>query len=252
VGVVLAGGPPDAVAALVPGAANKAFVSVGGRPLVARVIGALATHPRISRTIVVAPRTALDDPALAAADERRPDGARMITSLRSGLTGLDPDAPALVAAADLPSLTHAALDELLAFAAATDADLAYACVHERVHRARYPQVPHTWARLREGRFCGGGAIVVRPRVLDALATLLDDLGAARKAPWRLARIFGARTLARYLAGALRIVEIEARASDLLGARVRAAISPYPEIALNVDRVADVARAEGILRESAPA
>ena len=208
-----------------------------------RVLDALATHPQIGRIIVVAPPGAHGAAALARADERRADGARMILSLTSGLAGLDPDIPVVIAAADLPFLSRRALDELLTFRTATDADLAYACVHRRVHDAQFPDVPHTWARFREGLFCGGGVIVMRPRLLPALRCILDDLGRARKTPWRLARVFGFSTLARYAFGRLRIADVERRASLLLGANARAAVSPYAEIAFNVDRLEDVARAE---------
>jgi len=36
--IVLAGGKPDAVAALQPGAPNKAFIDVAGKPLVTRTL----------------------------------------------------------------------------------------------------------------------------------------------------------------------------------------------------------------------
>ena len=41
--------------------------------------------------------------------------------------------------------------------------------------------------MREGRFCGGGLVALEPRVLPALRSVLDDLGAARKSPLRLSR-----------------------------------------------------------------
>jgi hypothetical protein len=79
--------------------------------------------------------------------------------------------------------------------------------------------------------------------MPRLATLLDRLGAARKAPLRLAAIFGWPTLARFAFGSLSISRAEARASALLGARAGAVRCTHPEIAINIDRVDDVARAE---------
>jgi hypothetical protein len=207
--------------------------------------------PRVARLIAVAPAGAHGDPALSVAGETRSDGARMIDSLRSGVAGFDPDEPLLVTAADLPVLTAAALDELIDAALDRDLDLAYSCLERRYHEARYPRFPHTWARMREGEFCGGGAVVLKPRVIARLATLLDRLGSARKAPLRLAAIFGWGTLARFALGTLRIAAAEERASELLRARAGAIRCTHPEIALNVDRESDVALAEALFREGSP-
>ncbi len=245
VAVVLAGGPLDAVAALAPGAPNKAFVPIGGSALVTRTIAALRTTPRIGRIIVVAPDVPFARAALAGADDIRPDGATMTESLRSGLHGLDPDALVLVFASDLPILTRAAIEAFIAAAETNGAGLTYACVERSAHLACFPDVPHTWAHLADGTYCGGGCVALRPRVLPQLAGLLGRLGRARKNPLQLAAIFGPAVLARYALGRLTIASAEARASALLGAPVRAAVS-LPEIAVNVDRTSDVALAERLV------
>jgi len=242
--VVLAGGAPDAVAALEPGAPNKAFVRVGGIPLVTRTLEGLRASSRIDRIVVVAPPSAAAHPALAGASEVRGDGARMIESLRSGLQGFTEDALVVVAASDLPLLDAAAVDEFVDGALARELDVAYACLERRYHDARYPNFPHTWARMREGRFCGGGLVALRPRVMPRLARVLDALGSARKSPLRLASLFGWDVLARFAIGRLSIAAAEARAARLLGgARVGAVRCTQPQVALNVDRVADVALAD---------
>jgi GTP:adenosylcobinamide-phosphate guanylyltransferase len=250
--VVLAGGPPDAVAATSPGAANKAFVAIGGVPLVARVIAALRSASDVERIIVVAPPATHADPALAGADERRADGARMIESLVSGLAGLPAGEPVLVAASDLPVLTAAALAAFVAGARERELDVAYAIVHQRDHAARYPNVPHTWARMAEGRFCGGGLATLRPRVIPALHGVLDDLGAARKSPLRLAALFGWDVAARFAIGSLSIAAAERRASAILRAPAGAIRCAHPEVAVNVDRPSDIALANGLAAAAAKA
>ncbi len=245
--VVLAGGAPDAVAALHPGAANKAFVPIAGMTLVERTLRALRDVPRIERVVVVAPRSTHTDRALALADEQRTDGARMIESLRSGLAGFAADLPVLVVASDLPVLTRPAIDEVLDALALRDLDIAYTCLARSHHDARYPHIPHTWARLREGLFCGGGITAIKPRALDRLSDVLDALGAARKAPLRLAAVFGWDIVARFALGQLSISAAEARASRILRAPVGAIRCTHPEIAVNVDRPRDVALATALVR-----
>jgi GTP:adenosylcobinamide-phosphate guanylyltransferase len=241
--VVLAGGPPDAVSALEPGAPNKAFVHIGGVPLVTRTMAGLRASSRIDRIVVVAPPSAAAHPALAGASEVRGDGARMIESLRSGMQGFTEGALVVVAASDLPALGAPAVDEFVDTALQRDLDVAYACLERRYHIAAYPEFPHTWAHMREGRFCGGGLVALRPHVLPRLATFMDALGSARKSPLRLARLFGWDILLQFAIGRLDIAGAERRASHLLGgARVGAIRSTHADIALNVDRVDDVARA----------
>ena len=237
--IVLAGGAPDRVAALEPGAANKAFVHIGERTLVERTLRAVREVPRVERIVVVAPVSTHGNRALAIADECRTDGTRMVESLRSGVRDFPPDEPLLIAASDLPILTREALDEVIDTALARDLDLGYTCLERRYHDARFPQIPHTWARMRDGSFCGGGIVVLKPRVLPQLATLIDRLGAARKAPVRLAAIFGWGTLARFALGTLSIAAAERRASELIGAKAGAIQCTHPEIAVNVDRPTDV-------------
>ena len=248
--VVLAGGPKDDLSASTPGAPNKAFVSIAGSTLVERTLGALRSSWRVGRIVAVVPEDARTSPALGLADETRAAGETMTESLRNGLHGLDPDRQVLVAASDLPILSRDAIDEFLDFTTLSDADIVYACVERGIHEARFPEVPHTWATLADGTFCGGGLVALRPRVLPALEGLLGRLGTARKNPLALAAIFGPRVLARYAVGRLRIAHAERRASELVGARVVAARSTHPEIAVNVDRISDIALAERLVTSSA--
>ena len=247
--VVLAGGPPDEVAALESGAVNKAFVHIGGMTLVERTLRALRASTQIERIIVVAPPSAHGHPALVLADERRPDGERIRVSLRSGLGDLPPDELVVVSTSDLPILTPASVDDFVDYAHQLDPDVGYGCVERTVHEALYPEVPHTWARLRDGTFCGAGLVAIKPRALPALEGFIERLGAARKNPLRLASLFGWDVLARFMLGRLSMANAEQRASQLLGARVCALVSPYPETGVNVDRISDVALAEQLVLAS---
>ncbi len=246
IAIVLAGGAPDAVSAMQRNAPNKAFVKVGGVPLVARTIAALRTSPEITRIIAVAPPATFGSDALGGADECRPDGPRMIESLASGLAGVPLDEQVLIAASDLPLLSRAAIDEFVAEARRRNLDVAYAIVNQRVHSRQFPNVRHTWATMFEGRFCGGGLFVLKPRMLGALRSVLDDLGAARKSPLRLASLFGWDIVPRFALGFLPIGAAEERASTILRAPVGAIRSTHAEIAVNVDSPADLAIANGLV------
>ncbi len=244
--VVLAGGPQDEVALLQPGAPNKAFVEIGEITLVGRVLAALRGASTLRRLVVVAPPSMQGHRDLAFADELRPDGVHITESLRNGLAGFPPDADVLVVASDLPVLTPAAVEDFVSGVNALAADLVYGCVEKQVHLRRFPDVPHTWARMRDGTFCGGGIVAMKPRVLPRLERFIERLGAARKDPFKLASLFGWDMLARFAVGRLTIAAAEARAHRLLGAPARALVSRYPETAVNVDRPSDVALARQLV------
>ncbi len=241
--LVLAGGPQDELAAHTAGAPNKAFVEINGVTLVERTLRALRSSASIGRIVVVAPPASHGSAALLLADEVRADGVRIRDSLRSGLAGADPSADLLVSASDLPVLTPQAIDDFVNRAAAANADLTYGCLEKSTHMAAFPEAPHTWAHLRDGDYCGTGFITMKPRVWPALERVIERLGEARKNPLKLASIFGWRILWRYALRRLTIAHAEARASYVIGAPVRAIVSPYAEIGINVDRLSDIALAE---------
>jgi molybdopterin-guanine dinucleotide biosynthesis protein A len=245
--VVLAGGTRDDVCEDTPDAPNKAFVPIYGVTLVERVLTALRSTPQVGRIVAVAPWNIVSATALRKADEVREAGPTMSASLRSGLAHFPPSELVLVTASDLPILSRAAIEEFLALAERTGADVVYSCVERRVHQTRFPGVPHTWAHLREGTFCGGGCVALRPLALDALDGFLGRLGNARKNPLRLASIFGYDILWRYALRRLSIAQVERRAGELLGVRVAAAVCAHAEIAINVDRPSDLVLAARLVR-----
>jgi GTP:adenosylcobinamide-phosphate guanylyltransferase len=244
--IVLAGGPLDAVAQLQPGAPNKAFVEIEGVTLVGRVLAALRDAAGVGRLIVVAPPVMKQHRDLHLADELRPDGVHISESLRNGLAGLPADEDVLIVASDLPVLTPIAAQDFVRGVNALATDLVYGCVEKSVHQSRFPEVPHTWARMQDGTFCGGGLVAMKPRAMPLLERFIERLGAARKHPFKLASFFGWDMLARFALGRLTIAAAEVRAARILGAPVRAFVSAFPETAVNVDRPSDVALARTLV------
>lgn len=248
IAVVLAGGPPDELTAHTPGAPNKAFVEIAGKTLLQRTLEPLRASASIGRIIVVAPETALGHPALALADEVRPDGKRIRDSLASGMRDLPPDEDVLISTSDLPVLTARSVDDFVARILQKDADIVYGCLEKSVHVRAYPEVPHTWVKLKDGTYCGGGLMAMKPRVFPSLSQFIEQLGHARKNPLKLAALFGWDILLRFALRQVAISDAEERASRILGSRARAVVSPYAETAVNVDRVSDVPLAEKLLAQ----
>ena len=245
--VVLAGGPADEVARLQPGAINKAFVEIGGKALVTRTLEALRHCPSVGRLIVVAPPEMHQSDALALADDTRDAGVHIRESLASGLAGLPNDDPVLLSTSDLPILSAKAVEDFIAGSRRRDPDLAYAILERSIHEAKFPEVPHTWARMRDGTYCGGAFVTIKPRIFPSLSRVIERLGAARKNPMHLALLFGPDVLLKFALRRLSVADAESRASRVLGAKVRAVPCAYPDMAVNVDRASDVALAERLIQ-----
>jgi GTP:adenosylcobinamide-phosphate guanylyltransferase len=235
---VLAGGPP--APALTGSALPKAFAAVGPSTMVERVLAALRGTPRIRRIALVGPDP-MPPAAAAAATLTVPAGGSLLENVSAGLAALGggvlPDtAPVLVAAADVPLLTSAAVAAFLEAAQAAGADAAYAIVpREEVSRAA-PGVRKTFVRLADGEFTGGSLVLLRPGAFARARPVIERAVRARKRPWELARLFGLATLAGLATGRLRIAALERRAEALAGLRARAIVCRDAGVALDVDTV----------------
>lgn len=233
VAVVLGGGGPGDRLAAATGAPSKALVPFGGRPLATYVLEALRDSGVVSHVVFVGD----DDERLArAADRTVPPGVRMVDSLALGLgAGLaaSDGEPLLVVGADVPWWTS---DGVRAFVAdAPDADLVYPVVRAEDAERAFPSQRRTYVRCADGRFTGGNAVLVRPTAVPLLLPWIDRAYAARKRPWQLAGIVGARTLAGLATGRIRLAEVEARVRALTGIDARVHVTDDAAIAADVDR-----------------
>ena len=181
--VVLAGGPADALARRQPGAPNKAFVEIGGVALVGRVLAALrgvlvgrAHRRRRAAGGTRSPRRSQQPTNCAPTARALPKACETASPVCRRTTTCSSSLPTFRFSPRRQSTTSSQRVRALA------ADVVYGCVEKRVHLARFPDVPHTWARLRDGTFCGGGLVSIKPRALPLLERFIERLGAARKHP----------------------------------------------------------------------
>ena len=227
---------------------NKAYLPIGGELMIARVLRALKASTGVKEIRCVTPREALaSQPQIQQlCDAVIAPGADLIGSVIAGLDGLRNDERVLVAATDMPLLTSDAVDAFADLASTTPCDVGYGFVERKIHDSKYAGVRHTWVRLREGTFCGSGFSVLRvgaaKRIQDALRRFTD----ARKSPAKMASLFSFGLVVRLLMGLLSVKELEQHANKLTGLTCRGLMCPYPEVAVNVDRVSDLQQIERLL------
>ena len=229
-------------------AANKAYLPVGGVPMLTRVLQALRASDSIARIRCVTPVEAfrqLGSGSDLCDDVVGPSGD-LVGSLLAGMAGLPSAQRVIIVATDMPLLSAQAVDSFAGLARATPCDIGYGFVERRAHERAYPQVRHTWVRLREGTYCGAGVSVMRAGAAPQVQDVLRRFTAARKSPLKLASLFSYGLLLKALSGTLCISEVERRASEVSGLVCRGLLCDQPELAVNIDQIADLRTIEQII------
>jgi GTP:adenosylcobinamide-phosphate guanylyltransferase len=228
---------------------NKAYLTIGGETMLVRVLRALRGSRAIKQIRCVTPLPAADTvPQLSSLVDRivQP-GDDLIDSVLAGVAELPSDERVVISATDMPLLTATAVDAFAQLAAKTPCDIGYGFVERSVHERSYPSVRHTWVRLKGGTFCGAGLSVIRAGCVASVANVLRTFTGARKSPLRLAALFSPLLVVKILTAQLSVGELERRASELTGLVCRGVECPYPELAVNVDHLNDLAEVESIIR-----
>ncbi len=253
--LVLAGqrarGEPVAEAA---GLSHKCLVPVAGVPMLVRVVTALDASDAVERIAVSIEDPGLLDtlPELSSLRESgrllaiKSASSPSLSALAAADT-LDNAVPLLITTADHPLLTGAMVDDFLKSASGSGADMTAGLTPGAVLVAAYPRAKRTFLKFRDGRYTGSNLFAVLTR--DGLKALRfwRRVERERKRPWRIAKAFGLGSLLAYLLGRLTLDETMIRASNTIGAKVRAVITPLAEAGIDVDKPEDLVLVEQILR-----
>jgi hypothetical protein len=221
--------------------------------MLAYVLDALCSSRDVGRIVVVGlpPEHATALPGVTA---YLPPQIGMLENIETGLNWLrrieGHSAYTIVASSDIPLLTP----EIVNFV--SDAalrqpgyDLYYTVVAKAVMEARFPGSRRTYARIKEGAFTGGDLNVLRVDVVETRRDLWQKLIAARKSPLRQAELIGFWPLVKFITRRFTIADAERLAVQVGGMRGRVIISPYPELAMDVDKPGQLAIIEQELAQS---
>jgi len=235
--IILAGyaTEPDALS-LETGEPCKALLPLKGRPMVSYVLSALRASGRMRRLVLVGlsseqlGETFTDIPVV-----HLPNRHDTVDNMLAGIEALGDADWVLFCSADIPLLTPEAIRDFLARCEATSADLYYPIVSREDMERRFPGSGRSFRQLVDGWFAGGDIYLVRPQLVQAHAAFARTLTARRKSAWGLARALGLEIILRFLIHRLRIADLERRANKILQCTCKAIISPYPELAMDVDK-----------------
>ena len=256
VAVVLAGERPGGNAlARAYGLESSLLVELNGRPVIDWTLSAIEGSS-IESMVLLGPGASVTHPVLehwrskACVEVVEPGtgpAASAVTGARKANTW-----PVLLTAADHGLLTSDLIDEFCKQAQSealrSSADFVVGLVDAAAVRQRFPDSRRTWLKFSDGACCGSNLFyLATPAALDVLL-LWSRWEALRKTPWKIAWGMGLVVCVRYLLGNLSVGDAFAALSARAGASVSFCKLTEPELAVDVDSVADLDLACTVLRE----
>ena len=233
---------------------HKCLIDIVGTPMIARVLDTLLSSDRIGNIIISIEHREIIESNGEVAKRLTKSGVSICESLphasASVAAAIDFSGgafPYLLVTADHALLSHDMLDHVCRASEAAGGDIAVALARDDVIEARYPQTRRTYLRFADGRFSGCNLFVLKTPGARAALGFWQHIERERKAPWRLARAFGFRTLFAYLTGRLSLARAMASASRVIGTTANAIEVPIAEAAIDVDKSDDLALVREIIQ-----
>ena len=244
--IILAGKRPgkDRVAEAA-GVACKSFAPIDGRPMVHRVLDALAAAKQVGPLILCGPSQSLIElePKLKARLETGEvkwieSHATPSLSTYHALQAFPENKPVLVTTADHALLTPQIVDYFCGEALRLQCDVALGLAKYDDVMSAFPETRRTAIKLKDGAYSGCNLFgFLNPRS-DRAAQFWRQIEQERKKPLRMIRIMGWRTIVRYLFGRITLDNGLEEFSNKMQLKVRAVLLPFPQAAIDVDTVDD--------------
>ncbi len=233
--VITAGGRIEGAFAELAGTRVKALASVRGATMLQRMIDALRAAG-VTRLAVVGGqevRAACGARVENFVDESPCGSENLVRALRAWP---DDETPLLYATSDLPYVHNDAVGD---FVRRTPCGtLAVALTDFAAFATRFPNAPPFGVTLAGERVVNGGLFSIPSGSSEKLAVIARRFFDARKRPWRMASFIGPLALGRFLFGRLSVTHLEALATRVLGVPASAVRDCAPELAFDVDTVAE--------------
>lgn len=218
---------------------NKSFIEIGGKWIVEYVVEALRDSNEIDGISIVGPADRLRERLEGQVDHIIQEDKDLFVNLQKGLSPFIDQDFVLVATSDIPMINGKVVADFIQRYFDNPADLCYPIVDKNLNDKLYPGFTRTYVKLKEGTFTGGNILGLNPKVVKSCEEFARAIIDNRKKPWELGKLLGTKFLLLLAMGKLSISQLEQRFFELLGIKARAIISPYPELANDIDKPEDI-------------
>jgi len=236
------------------GQKHKALIKVGGQSMLLRVTSALLSCPKIGRIVILAqePEKLLTGDTAGLADNPQiklsPSNDGIAASIAAIAGERIAPWPVLVTTSDHALLTPAMVEQFLD--AAGPCDLAVGVGERGTVEAGYPETKRTWLKFSDGHYSGANLFALRNAKVRPALALWSGVEQDRKKGLAIISQFGPWLLLRALTRTISFPSALARAGRRLGLEARPVVMSQAEAVIDVDKPADLALAEEILRNAA--
>ncbi len=242
--VILAGGDGEVID---PTQRFKGLVPIAGRPLVEWVVDAFREAHRIGEIAVVIPTAENLGGWVDRVDKLVVSNREFMDNAIAGAAAFRADRPVVIATGDIPLLTGPAIDAFVEAGLATGAEFVYPLVPQSVIEKAYPGAQRTYFKLKSGRYTGGNAMIVDPKLLPGARELGQRLFDERKNPVATVRTAGLGFMVKFVLGRLEPEDLVDKIRELLGGTGAAVVLEDPSIAMDVDKPVDLEMVDSLLR-----
>ena len=237
--VVLAGGGVEPLT-VQEKVANKAFIDLNGRPLLAYILESLEQAPSIRRVFVVGPF----DELLALQREGHlftalPEEGGMLDNAATALSKVRQDGLCLLVTGDIPLLSAGIVEQFLALCAPFEADFFYPVISRESCERRFPETRRTYVRLKEGLFTGGNLVLISPSWFARHRSRLENFIKNRKKPLKLLRTLPFIFILKFVFRKLTLADLERCLSKMMHLSARAVPCDLVEIGIDIDKISDL-------------
>jgi GTP:adenosylcobinamide-phosphate guanylyltransferase len=228
------------------GARCKALIPIRGKPMVVRVLDAVAQARSTGMVILCGPPW--EEVSLHPALRERITSGEVkwveseATPCRSVLHALKTDGvktPVLITTADHALLSAPLIDHFCSEALKRPADVVVGLAPHGLVMTRFPETRRTALKLRDGAYCSCNLFAFLSDQAQKAPEFWQRMEHKRKKPMRLIWAVGVTTLVQFLLGRLSLPLALQRVSDKIGLRAEAVILPFPEAAVDVDTPHDL-------------
>lgn len=235
------------------GVCSKALVEIDQRPMIERVIDALAHSQRVSDIVLSGPaRPCLERATtlMALVDKGEVRWMEPANSPASSayqvLQHLPEDQPVMITTADHPLLRPDIIDDFLERACTSGADVVAGVTTIDAIHEKFPGARKTVMRFSDNGYCGCNLFAFLSPRSHRVANAWRTVEKQRKNPLYIVRQLGLGSVLRYSLGLLKMETAAQRLSTKLQVDIKPVLLPFPEAAIDVDTVEDQRFVESIL------
>jgi GTP:adenosylcobinamide-phosphate guanylyltransferase len=217
---------------------SKAMLDIAGKPMIQWVLDALSASHAVENVVLIGP----DESSGLTCNKPLffiPNQGGMIDNISAGVRKLQEIKPhvnhILAVSSDIPSITGEMVDWLVDEVIKSDDHLYYCVVPREVMESRYPGSKRSYLRLKDLEACGGDMNAFKAELVSGDLEIWRRLAGTRKNVFKQAALIGFDTLFLVLLRRLTVEAAVQRVTRRLGIRGRAVISPYAELAMDVDK-----------------